>query len=149
MGHSIDEIKNELHRANNNLSDSQSAADGAACAAEEAYSYASDAQSSAEEASTYADDAQAYISSVLDMLDDGIEGNEEEISPAIQQSLNHLNEKVTAVAALVNDSLTALNGILLDLNNQHLPLDPNTFTVTHRVNDTEDAQETTPEEAEV
>jgi uncharacterized phage infection (PIP) family protein YhgE len=129
MGHSIDEIKNELHRANNYISDSQSAADGATCAAEEASSYAADAQSNAEEASTYADDAQQYISSVLDMLDEGLDAVPSESD--FIEPLSHLNEKLTAIAAVVADALTHLNSILSDINQEHLPLEPSRCVVTH------------------
>ena len=147
MPHTIQDIQDELRSANTCIVDSQSAADGAASYSEEAYSSASSAQESAEEASSYAEDAEGYIRSVLEMLDAGVEvesSNNDFIEP-----LSLLNEKVTAIAALVNDALTALNGILLDINNQHLPLDPNTFKVTHKIKDTEDSQKAAPEKVEV
>jgi hypothetical protein len=147
MPHTIQEIQDELRSANTCIVDSQSAAEGAANYAEEAYSYASSAQENADEASSYAENAEGYIRGVLEMLDAGIETELSDNN--FIEPLSLLNEKVTAIAALVNDALTALNGILLDINNHHLPLDPNTFKVTHTIKDTEDSQDTTPEKVEV
>jgi len=147
MKHTIEEIKDQLRSANTNIVDSQSAAEGASNYAEEAYSNTSSAQESADEAASYAEEAEGYIRGVLEMLDEGIDANHDESD--FIEPLSLLNEKVTAIAALVNDALTALNGILLDINNQHLPLDPNTFKVTHKIKDTEDSQKTTPEKVEV
>ena len=139
MGHTIEEIREELNRANNYLSDSQSAADGANCAAEEASSYAADAQSNAEEASTYADDAQTYISGVLDMLDEGLDAGANERD--FIEPLSLLNEKLTAIAAVMSDALTHLNGILSDINQEHLPLDPNNCVVAHEFIDPSEEEE--------
>ena len=143
MGHTLQEIQDQLRSANTHIVDSQSAAEGAASYSEEAYSNASSAQESADEAANYAEEAEGYIQGVLEMLNEGIDANHDESD--FIEPLSLLNEKVTAIAALVNDALTALNGILLDINNQHLPLDPNTFKVTHKIKDTE----TTPEKVEV
>ena len=134
MGHTLQEIQDQLRSANTHIVDSQSAAEGAANYSDEAYSNASSAQESADEAANYAEEAEGYIQGVLEMLNEGIDANHDESD--FIEPLSLLNEKVTAIAALVNDALTALNGILLDINNQHLPLE---------IKDTE----TTPEKVEV
>tara|TARA_B100000131_G_scaffold282690_1_gene290101 strand:- start:179 stop:622 length:444 start_codon:yes stop_codon:yes gene_type:complete len=129
MGHTIEEIQDDLRRANSLIADSQSAADGASSAAEEAYSYSSDAQSSAEESANYAEEAESYIRGVLDMLDGGLDTNPTESD--FIEPLSHLNEKLTAIAAVVADALTHLNSILSDINQEHLPLEPSRCVVTH------------------
>ena len=98
-------------------------------AAEEASTYSSDAQSSAEESASYAEDAEGYIHCVLEMLDDGFDAGANERD--FIEPLSHLNEKLTAIASVVADALTHLNNILSDINQEHLPLDPNRCVVAH------------------
>ena len=129
MGHTIEEIQDDLRRANSLIADSQSAADGAANAAEEAYTSSSDAQASAEESASYAEEAETYIRGVLDMLDGGIDADPAESD--FIEPLSLLNEKLTAIAAVGADALTHLNSILADINQEHLPLDPSKCVVTH------------------
>lgn len=129
MGNTIEEIQNDLRRANSLITDSQTAADGAASAAEEAVSYSTDAHSNAEESATYAEEAEGYIQGVLHMLEKGLDAGANESD--FIEPLSFLNEKLTAISAVVAEALTHLNNILSDINQEHLPLDPSKCVVAH------------------
>ena len=129
MGHTIQEIQDQLRSANTYIVDSQSAAEGASNYSEEAYTNASSAQESADEAANYAEEAEGYIREVLEMLDEGIDANHDESD--FIEPLSLLNEKLTAIATVVADALTHLNSILSDINQEHLTLDPSRCVVTH------------------
>ncbi len=146
MGHTIEEIQDDLRRANCLIADSQAAADGASSAAEEAYSYSSDAQSNAEESANYAEEAESFIQGILNMLDEGLEL--ETTQSDLIEPLSHLNEKITAIAAVVAEALTHLNAILSDINQEHLPLDPSNCVVAHEFLDPSDEEEEEEEPAE-
>lgn len=146
MSH-IDTAIDKLESALSSIDDAKSSAEGASGEAAEAHERASYAESSADEAASYSDDAAEYAQETLALLRRMNEENTITDTDAMQNTLNHLNEKVTVIAALVNDALTALNGVLLDLNNKHLPLDPNHVTVNHQFNDPDTQGEITSEPA--